>query len=279
MNLDEQRKKWCDTVAIWLRTQLQSVELDKSEIELRFGVYANASKMHTDNSDHNSADADVGAFVSGVDVRAWQRVRTMFACMDRAAHAKPPESTLEVVSVYYDDGNSSSSKGNVWRKIERADGTVTRERKTKISQQDYVFREQQTNRLIGARLSHSLETPLGDNETCDDALLEPSLVRVRARTSYWHKMWRIDLTLVQQGSNRKTAASAPALYEIEIELLPQLIDWSKHDFHYLALSLLLKIKEISESLTDAVHTVATALPQIVYQKTHNHVNACDNNNK
>jgi len=237
MSLTEAQKKWCDQVALWLREQLKTVSHSETEIELRFGTYTDSVAA----SAAGNAD-NFGSFVSGVSADQWHRVREMFAAMESTVHTRPPESVLDIVFLYNDQ-----EKGKSWRRIHHADGSLTVDQKIKLSNVETVMQTAGCREKFGVRISHSSEkelVPSAHNEGPTNA----SLVRVRARTSYWYKMWRIDLSLVQQGCDKERALNAPASYEIEVELLLELIDWSKHDFHYLALSLLLRIGDIAANI-------------------------------
>jgi len=232
--LSEEQRQFIDATALWLKAHVQDKD---GEIELRFGSMSNND-----------------SFISGVNVHGWQRVRTLLCNMTPDACACPPQSLLEIVSVY-DNGK--------YRHIEHADGTMTRQQKTAVAQRNLVFREPISKQLVACRLSHSTETSLPPKTSTS----APTLARIRARTSFWHRMWRIDVSMVQQGPNKEAAANAPTLYEIEVELEQNRIDWSRHDFHYLALSLLLKIQEISAALVGAVDDGSNSrqLPTLVAQ--------------
>lgn len=213
--LSESQKKFVDTVAMWLKTQLERKDAaGEMEIELRFGYF------HEKNSN----------FVSGVGVVPWQNVRSALANVESEAQCKAPQTVLEIVKIY-----ESPSKIYTLRSIEHANGKVTTQCKTNIAQRNFAFMDQETC----ARLSSSVETP---HEI--DLSQPPVLIRARARTTFWYGMWRIDLSQVQQGIDESSVELAPAVDEIEIELLPDRVDWSKHDYHYVSLSLLLKIGEI-----------------------------------
>jgi hypothetical protein len=244
--LTEEQRQFLDSTALWLRTQLAEHHQENSEIEVRFGSFT------ADTSAHRP----LGAFVSGVNITAWQRVRALFCNTTPDAHACPPQSVLEIVTL--------SSDGDSRRQIEHADGTVTHQRKTRIAQRNVLFREPHSKQLVACRLSHSTETTPAATSSASLSSTAALLVRIRARTSFWHRMWRIDLSMVQQGLDREAASRAPAVYEVEVELEPARVDWSRHDFHYLALSLLLKIQEISAALV-GVPGDDKQLPSIVAQ--------------
>lgn len=239
-SLDESQKKWIDSVALWLKAQVEDAQSKKtqektnsavSEIELRFGTFLNAAEVLHDKK-------HLGSFVSGINITAWKRIQAMFANADPTMFTLPPQSELEIISIFDDDEQ-------VVRSIEHADGSVTTEKKLLIAEKNFVFREPSTMQLICVRLAHNREIPVNEIVT-----KLPSLVRVRARTSFWHRMWRIDLSMIQQGVDNDAASRAPAIFEVELELLHHLVDWTRYDFHYLASSMLLKIQEITEALLD-----------------------------
>ncbi len=225
--LSESQKQFVDAVAIWLKTQLEkNSDTKTSEIELRFG--------HLQSLDGGSG----GNFVNGVNINSWHHVREALAHCEIEAQSKPPESVLEIVKIY-----ESGVKSCNLRVIEHADGSKTSQCKINLAQKNFRILNQQQQ--ISVRLSHSVETPQEIDQT-----QAPVLIRGRARTTFWHRMWRIDISQIQQGGDEDAVEMAPALYEVEIELLRDNIDWSKHDYHYVALSLLVKIGEILNFMSD-----------------------------
>lgn len=227
MSLKESQKKWIDNVALWLKTQLQS-NAENSEIELRFGNYNNKG------------------FVSGVGVAAWKRVQAIFANSDPSLFCFPPKSELEIVTLY----ETADGGRQAIRRIEHANGSQTLQKKHTESQKNctIVCGDAKT---IAVRLTHSREIAVPDDAKEFSTV---AMVRVRARTSFFYKMWRIDLTMVQQGVDRDVASHAPAVYEIEVELLQQQVDWTRYDFHYIAVSSLLRIEEIAKTIMSLQET-------------------------
>jgi hypothetical protein len=258
--LTDEESQFIKDTALWLKTHLATPTQAEAacEIELRFGSFADSHA----SSSSASAPASRYAFVSGLNINAWQRVRTLLCSTDPDAHANAPKSVLEIVTAY-GDGN---------RQIEHADGSVTRQYKALLGRRDWVLREPQTRQLVACRLSHSVERQASASASAvgHGKSKVGTTTRIRARTSFWHRVWRIDLTIVQQGLDREAASRAPALYEIEIELEPQRIDWSKQDYHYLAHSLLLKVQEIAAAIHGASLPESTdRLPARVQQSDFN----------
>ena len=228
MSLNEAQKKWIDAVAIWLREQTLHSETESTaqahEIELRLGTFAKTRGAAT--------------FVSGVSSDDWHRVRDMFALTkDQTVFSQEPESHLEII---YVDGE------NQVRKVEQADGKVRRETKTLVNRCEFGLEGGTDRQDMALRLSHNVEKALDDGAANEHSF---SFVRARARTTYYHKMWRIDLSLVQQGKTIADAETAAALYEIEIELLPNRVDWSVHSYQYLATSLFLELNAIHSAMS------------------------------
>ena len=240
--LSESQKQFLDAVAIWLKTQLEKNENAKhSEIELRFG--------HNQSLDEKSSN-----FVNGVGIHEWQNVREAFAHMEPESQSKPAQTVLEIVKIY-----ENTSKTKNIRSIEHADGSKTNQCKINMAQKNFQFINE-NGQQISARLSHSIELP----HEIDVVQATPFLIRARARTTFWHRMWRIDLSQVQQGCDEDAVEMAPALFEIELELLQDRIDWSKHDFHYIALSLLVKVGEILHFMREKSNDDIT-LPEVKQQ--------------
>lgn len=222
--LSESQKQFVDVVAVWLKNQLdQCVKKSQSEIELRFGHMQSLEGNHKNNH-----------FVNGVSVHEWHSVRQAFANIDVDAQSSPAQTVLEIVKVF-----ESCHQKSTLRSIEHVDGTHTNQCKTQLAEKNFQLIDAFGHQM-SVRLSHNLEEP----HDIDYLHLTPVTIRARARTTFWHRMWRIDLSQVQQGADEVAVEMAPALFEIEVELLQDRIDWSKHDFHYVALSLLLKIGEI-----------------------------------
>lgn len=223
--ISESQKQFLDSVAIWLKTQLEKNDNPKqSEIELRFG--------HCQSFDNSEKTVN---FVNGIGVAEWHRIREALACTETEAQSKPPQTVLEIIKIY-----ENSSKTQTLRSIEHADGTKTNQCKINVAQRNFQFNDATCGTQVAGRLSHSVELP----HDIDIVTTTPILIRARARTTFWHRMWRIDLSQVQQGADEDAVEMAPALFEVEIELLQDRIDWSKHDYHYIALALLVKVGEI-----------------------------------
>lgn len=261
----QDQKECVDLLAHWLETSLvrqtdaNSVEHvgdSNDEIEMRFGIFSADSRTF-----------ETSQFCNGVKLEQFQRARKLCCALDPTQQTSPPESALEVVT-HYGECNL--------RKIQCADGTTRHEHKVAVSSCNMAFSIDSVERppdslgafsrdgIVGVRFAHSRETRI--SETHAEHLV-PRFVRLRARTSYYFKMWRIDLTIVQQGLNTELARTAPAVYEIEVELLPERIDWSRHSFHYLAAALLLKVREFGS--THDIGTLSannpTTLPHLVAQ--------------
>jgi hypothetical protein len=77
------------------------------------------------------------------------------------------------------------------------------------------------------------------------AMVEPHLVRIKKRWSFYLSKWRIDLTQVWSGISRSVAEANQSRnycsYEVEVECIctPVVVDTLTDD--YLALSMLLKV--------------------------------------
>ena len=253
-------------LARWLETSLvrqtgattveRSGDPTVDEIEMRFGIFSADSRTF-----------ETSQFCNGVKLEQFQRARQLCCALDPTLHASPPESVLEVVT-HYGECNL--------RKIQCADGTARHEHKVSVSSYNMAFSIDSAERppdslgafardgIVGVRFAHSRETRIAD--TLAENLV-PRFVRLRARSSYYYKMWRIDLTIVQQGLNIELARTAPAVYEIEVELLPERIDWSRHTFHYLATALLLKVREFGSTcdVGALIADNAITLPHLVAQ--------------
>lgn len=240
--LTESQKKFVDVVAVWLKQQLDKNENNKqTEIELRFGHMQ--SLEGTLKNSH---------FVNGVSINEWHRVREAFTNMEAEAQSNPAQTVLEIVKIFENTHTKSTL-----RSIEHADGTHTNQCKKNVAEKNFQLVDVFGNQ-ISARLSHNLEIP----QEIDFLHATPVTIRARARTTFWHRMWRIDLSQVQQGADEEAVEMAPALFEIELELLQDCIDWSKHDYHYIALSLLLKVGEILHFMRDSNANEHIKLPEV-----------------
>lgn len=237
--MNDAQKHWIDSVALWMRRAFtwKNESRQVSEIEMRFGMRGKGDTL----------------FASGVGVQAWHRVKNMFfASLDHFLFAREPESVMEIVHLY--DDNT--------RRIRHHDGTITQESKIALSHfdTDFTFPGSEYTENFCVRLSHNIEETLKESqEKHENAWSNAKMVRARARTTYYYKMWRIDLSTVQQGNTLTQLQCNPALYEIEVELIPSEIDWSQHDYHYLASSLYTQLCSISQALCNVPQN-ALAVP-------------------
>ena len=94
-----------------------------------------------------------------------------------------------------------------------------------------------------ARISLKEEAPLHPDELPD--VVEPHLVRIKRRTSFFLQAWRFDLTQVWQGSTRTEAEQSQTTgnssYEVEVEFTGDRAYLGGVTDQYLATSLLLKL--------------------------------------
>lgn len=94
-----------------------------------------------------------------------------------------------------------------------------------------------------ARVSLKLEAPLQPDELPD--VVQPNLVRIKRRTSFYLQNWRFDLTQVWRGASRTEAeenqVNGQCSYEVEAEFTGDRGYISGVTDQYLATSLLLKL--------------------------------------